>query len=80
MAKTATVATTNESGFTGQIKSWPERIKTFYNDVRVEMKKVTTPTRKEVQSTTIVVIVTVLVFIPLQTSFRSPYRISLPPA
>ncbi len=62
MAKTATVATTNDSGFTGQIKSWPERIKTFYNDVRVEMKKVTTPTRKEVQSTTIVVIVTVFIF------------------
>jgi len=62
MAKTATVATANDSGFTGQIKSWPERIKTFYNDVRVEMKKVTTPSRKEVQNTTVVVIITVFIF------------------
>jgi len=51
-----------DSGFTGQIKSWPERIKGFYNDVRVEMKKVTTPSRKEVQSTTMVVIITVFLF------------------
>ena len=61
MAKTATMAA-EESGFTGQIKSWPERIKNFYNDVRVEMKKVTTPSRKEVQSTTVVVIITVFLF------------------
>ena len=61
MAKTATMAA-EESGFTGQIKSWPLRIKTFYNDVRVEMKKVTTPSRKEVQSTTLVVIITVFLF------------------
>ena len=61
MAKTATMAA-EDSGFTGQIKSWPERIKNFYNDVRVEMKKVTTPSRKEVQSTTMVVIITVFLF------------------
>jgi len=51
-----------ESGFTGQVKSWPQRVKTFYNDVRTEMKKVTTPSRKEVQATTMVVIVTVFIF------------------
>jgi preprotein translocase subunit SecE len=34
----------------------------FLSDVRAEMKKVVTPTRKEVQSTTSVVIVTVFVF------------------
>ena len=62
MAKTATVSAPNENGVVAQVKSWPERIKTFYNDVRVEMKKVTTPTRKEVQSTTIVVIITVFIF------------------
>ena len=45
-----------------RIKSWPERIKTFYNDVRTEMKKVTAPSFKEVQATTIVVIVTVFLF------------------
>jgi len=62
MAKTATVSAPNENGVVAQVKSWPERIKTFYNDVRVEMKKVTTPTRKEVQSTTVVVIITVFIF------------------
>jgi preprotein translocase subunit SecE len=45
-----------------RIRSWPERIKTFYNDVRTEMKKVTAPSFKEVQATTAVVIVTVFLF------------------
>ena len=62
MAKTAVVPAPNESGFTGQIKSWPQRISTFYHDVRTEMKKVTTPSRKEVQATTMVVIITVFIF------------------
>jgi len=48
--------------FGDRIKSWPERIKTFYNDVRTEMKKVTAPSFKEVQATTVVVIVTVFLF------------------
>ncbi|HWR13424.1 MAG TPA: preprotein translocase subunit SecE [Terriglobales bacterium] len=61
MAKTATMAA-EDSGFTGQVKSWPQRVKTFYNDVRTEMRKVTTPSRKEVQATTIVVIITVFIF------------------
>ena len=43
-------------------KSWPERIKAFYNDVRTEMKKVTSPSLKEVQATTAVVIITVFLF------------------
>jgi preprotein translocase subunit SecE len=48
--------------FGDRIKSWPERIKTFYNDVRIEMKKVTVPSFKEVQATTAVVIITVFLF------------------
>ncbi len=44
------------------LRSWPERIKTIYSDVRMEMKKVTSPTRKEVQGTTTVVIITVFLF------------------
>jgi preprotein translocase subunit SecE len=48
--------------FGDRIKSWPERIKSFYNDVRTEMKKVTSPSRKEVQATTAVVIITVFLF------------------
>jgi len=45
-----------------RLKSWPERIKTFYNDVRTEMRKVTAPSFKEVQATTTVVIITVFLF------------------
>ena len=45
-----------------QVKSWPERIKSFYNDVRTEMRKVTAPGWKEVQATTIVVVITVALF------------------
>ena len=48
--------------FGDRLKSWPERIKTFYNDVRTEMKKVTAPSFKEVRATTVVVIVTVFLF------------------
>jgi len=48
--------------FGEQIKSWPERIKAFYNDVRTEMRKVTTPSFKEVRATTAVVIITVFLF------------------
>jgi preprotein translocase subunit SecE len=44
------------------VRSWPERIKTFYNDVRTEMKKVTSPSLKEVRATTTVVIITVFLF------------------
>jgi len=48
--------------FGDRIKSWPERIKSFYNDVRTEMRKVTTPSRKEVQATTSVVLIAIFLF------------------
>jgi preprotein translocase subunit SecE len=51
-----------QNAITTTLRSWPERIKSFYNDVRTEMKKVTSPTRKEVQATTTVVIITVFLF------------------
>ena len=44
------------------VKSWPERVKTFYNDVRAEMRKVTAPSLKEVRATTTVVVITVFLF------------------
>jgi preprotein translocase subunit SecE len=53
---------TQEGTLTATVKSWPQRVKTFYNDVRTEMKKVTTPSLKEVQATTTVVIITVFLF------------------
>ena len=51
-----------QNAITATLRSWPERIKAFYNDVRTEMKKVTSPARKEVQGTTTVVIITVFLF------------------
>jgi len=51
-----------QNAITSTLRSWPERIKSFYSDVRTEMKKVTSPSRKEVQATTTVVIITVFLF------------------
>ena len=48
--------------FGDRMKSWPERIRTFYNDVRTEMRKVTAPSWKEVRATTTVVVITVAIF------------------
>ena len=56
------MATLAESEALATIKSWPDRIKTFYNDVRTEMKKVNNPSFKEVRATTAVVIITVFLF------------------
>ncbi len=63
MAKLAATADAKGMNNIGeQMKSWPQRTKAFYSDVRTEMKKVTTPSRKEVQATTVVVIITVFLF------------------
>ena len=52
-------ALSNISG--GAMGAWGNFTR-FLSDVRAEMKKVVTPTRKEVQATTSVVIVTVFIF------------------
>ncbi len=61
MAKSA-IAQMAENGGIASVRSWPQRIKSFYTDVRMEMKKVTTPSFKEVRATSIVVIVAVFLF------------------
>jgi len=61
MAKSA-IAQMAENGGIASVKSWPQRVKSFYTDVRMEMKKVTTPSFKEVRATSIVVIVAVFLF------------------
>ena len=61
MAKSTAIESIGENKLS-TIKAWPQRVKSFYNDVRTEMKKVTTPSRKEVQGTTTVVIITVFLF------------------
>ena len=62
MAKSAAMELPGDEGFVGKVKAWPQRAKSFYNDVRTEMRKVTVPNRKEVQGTTTVVIITVFLF------------------
>ena len=61
MAKTD-LAKSEKPGFVAQVAGIPHQIAEFYGDVRTEMKKVTSPSRKEVQATTTVVIVTVAIF------------------
>jgi preprotein translocase subunit SecE len=53
---------TEQNALVATVKSWPERTKTFYNDVRTEMRKVTAPSWKEVRATTTVVVITVAIF------------------
>jgi preprotein translocase subunit SecE len=63
MAKSAAVtAPTGDGGLVAKIKSWPQRTKGFYTEVRTEMKHVTTPSLKEVRATTAVVVITVFLF------------------
>lgn len=61
MAKSVVVADQPSTGLQ-QLRSHPERLGTFLRDVRSEMRKVVTPSRDEVQSTTIIVIATVFIF------------------
>ena len=53
---------TEQNALVTTVKAWPERTKTFYNDVRTEMRKVTAPSWKEVRATTTVVVITVAIF------------------
>ena len=62
MSKAAVVESSEEATGIQRISSGPERIVQFLRDTRAEMHKVVTPTRAEVQSTTIVVVVTVFLF------------------
>jgi preprotein translocase subunit SecE len=53
---------TEQNALVATVKSWPDRTRNFYNDVRTEMRKVTAPSWKEVQATTTVVVITVFIF------------------
>ena len=61
MAKTIAVTEQPTNGLQ-QLKTQPARLREFLKDVRSEMRKVVWPSRPEVQSTTIVVLVTVFIF------------------
>jgi preprotein translocase subunit SecE len=51
-----------ETQMTPQWRQQPERFWNFLKEVRSELHKVVVPSRKEVQSTTTVVIITVFLF------------------
>ena len=61
MAKTIAVTEQPSTGLQ-QLKNQPGRLVEFLKDVRSEMRKVISPSRAEVQSTTLVVLITVFIF------------------
>ena len=61
MAKTTALAEAPINGI-DRLKAGPERLGEFLKDVRSEMRKVITPSREEVQSTTLVVLACVFFF------------------
>ncbi len=61
MAKTVAVAEQTTTGIQS-LKAQPERLSAFLKEVRSEMRKVWWPGWPEVQSTTVVVIITVFIF------------------
>jgi len=50
------------SNFTGGVTGQWEKLTHFLSDVRAEMRKVVTPSRKEEESTTTVVLIAVFIF------------------
>ena len=62
MAKAAVVETNEQGTAVERALTGPQKLIEFLKDTRQEMSKVHTPSRSEVQSTTIVVIVTVFLF------------------
>jgi preprotein translocase subunit SecE len=58
----AVIETNEEVTGIQRVASGPERLIEFLKDTRQEMRKVHTPSRAQVQSTTIVVVVTVFLF------------------
>jgi preprotein translocase subunit SecE len=45
-----------------KIKTWPKAVNEYFSELKLEMRRVTWPSRKQVESTTIVVIFTVFAF------------------
>ena len=44
------------------VKQWVDGTKDYFNDLKLEMRRVTWPSRKQVETTTAVVIVSVFAF------------------
>ena len=62
MATMAKEVTAGMTGVLETIKEWPVKVKSYIEELRTEMRRVTWPSKKQVQATTVVVIITVFVF------------------
>ncbi len=62
MAKSAAAQMMDDKSMGGKIAAAPSRLGSFFRDVRNEMRHVSSPSRKEVQGTTTVVLITVALF------------------
>ena len=62
MTKSATAQVMDQKSVGGKIVAAPSQLGEFLRDVRNEMRHVTSPNRKEVQGTTMVVLITVALF------------------
>lgn len=54
--------TPEQNGGGAGIAGWPETVKTYVEDLKMEMRRVTWPSREQVKATTAVVIASVFVF------------------
>ena len=52
----------NPKGFLESVKEWPEITRNYIAELQLEMKRVTWPNRKQVETTTAIVILTVFAF------------------
>ena len=50
------------SSFVERVGQWPASTKSYIEELQMEMRRVTWPSRKQVESTTVVVILTVFAF------------------
>jgi preprotein translocase subunit SecE len=52
----------SSGGPLSNVSAWPQRAKEYFEDLKSEMRKVTWPTRKQVEATTAVVLATIFIF------------------
>lgn len=51
-----------EKNLVERVSAWPAAVKEYFNDLKMEMRRVTWPNKAQVQGTTTVVIVSVFAF------------------
>jgi preprotein translocase subunit SecE len=58
----AKAITVQEKSLVERVSGWPAALKDYFNELKMEMRRVTWPNRNQVQGTTTVVIVSVFAF------------------